>query len=142
MNGPSTHLSWREMACHDGTPYPKEWEQERASPLAHEFECIRAAIGKPLTILSAYRSPSYNARVPGAARNSQHVQGRALDLTPPKGMDVVDLHRVILARAREVGSRIRGIGVYAWGVHFDIRPSTRLAQWFGSKPIQVASSEE
>ena len=138
MNGPSAHLSWAEMSCHDGTPYPKEWEQERAIPLANEFERIRTAVGAPLKILSAYRSQGYNARIPGAARNSQHVQGRAVDIKPPQGMNVDRLHRLVLFCARQPDSKIRGVGVYSWGVHFDIRPSARLARWSGTKPVQVA----
>jgi len=139
MQGPSPHLSWdKEMACRDGTPYPDRWRESRAIPLAHEFERIRAAVGKPMTVLSAYRTAQYNARIPGAAKSSQHVQGRALDLRPPQGMRVAQLLTAVLGVARRGDSRIRGVGEYTWGVHVDIRPGDRLARWSGSKPVQVA----
>lgn len=138
MNGPSPHLSWSELACKNGVPYPAEWRTTRAAVLAAEFERIRAAVGKPITILSAYRTPAYNARISGAAKNSQHVQGRALDLKPPAGMTLSQFLKIVLAVARADGSKIRGVGEYAWGVHIDIRPADRLVRWSGSKPVQVA----
>lgn len=139
MNGPSLHLSWAEMACRDHSPYPAEWRATRARDLAIEFEGVRLECGsKPLTILSAYRSPGYNARIPGAARNSQHVQGRALDLRPPTGMTVAQLLAAVLRVAARPDSRLKGVGVYRWGIHIDVRPSARLVRWAGSKPVQVA----
>ena len=109
MSGPSQNLSWKELSCHDGSVYPAEWRETRAIPLAQEFEAVRAAVGQPIGIISAFRTPAYNARIPGAARNSQHVQGRALDLRPPTGLTPRDLYDVVVARASEPGSRIRGI---------------------------------
>jgi len=139
MTGPSPHLSWSELACHDGTVYPPEWRATRAIPLAAEFERVRAALGgRPLTILSAFRTPEYNRRIPGAAKASQHVQGRALDLRPPAGVSVDELLAAVLSVARRPDSRIRGVGRYSWGVHMDIRPGDRLARWSGAKPVQVA----
>ena len=138
MSGPSRHLSWKELGCRDGTPYPEAWRWSRAVPLAREFEAIRADVGKPIAIVSAFRTAAYNARLPGAAKASQHVQGRALDLCPPPGLTPRDLYDVVVARAAEPGSRIRGIGLYPWGVHMDIRPGDHLARWSGVKPVQVA----
>ena len=127
--GPSPHLTWAELACKDGTAYPSEWMTTRAVPLAQEFEAIRHAVGgKPVAVLSAYRTPAHNATV-GGARHSQHLQGRALDLRPPKGMSVDRFHRVIREVADQSASRIRGIGRYPSGVHIDLRPSDRLVHW-------------
>lgn len=138
MTGPSPHLSWAELACHNGVAYPEDWRTTRAVTLATAFEAVRAKVGQPITILSAYRTPSYNARVPGSAKNSQHVQGRALDLRPPQGMTVSQLLKAVLSVAREPDSPIRGVGEYTWGVHIDVRPVDRLVRWSGSKPVQVA----
>lgn len=136
---PSRHLFWSELACKDGTAYPDAWRESRGIPLAAEFEAIRAELGhRPITVLSAYRTPAYNARIPGAAKGSQHVLGRALDLRPPKGATVGELLAAALVVAQRQDSRLRGIGVYLWGVHIDIRPSAKLVRWGGSKPIQVA----
>ncbi len=121
------------MACKDGSTYPERWRNSRAVPLAYEFELIREACGgKPLRIGSAYRTESWNRKVGGSAR-SQHIQGRALDIYPPRGGTNVDLLLVVQDVARRPDSKIKGIGFYPWGVHVDIRPGTRLARWGGGR---------
>jgi hypothetical protein len=40
---------------------------------------------------------------------------------------------VVLDVARRGDSKIKGIGLYPWGVHVDTRPGTRLARWGGSR---------
>lgn len=128
---PSAHLSWRELACKDGTSYPLAWTA-RARELAAAFEAVRRAAGDtPIAILSAYRTPEHNRRV-GGARNSQHVQGRALDLRPPNGMTVDAFYRLIVGLARASVPSIRGIGKYKTFVHIDIRPGAHLALWRGA----------
>ena len=130
--GPSTHLTWAELACHDvaRTPYPARWRQSRAGQLTRVFEAIRHACGDhPLRVLSGYRTPAHNRSV-GGARHSQHVQGRAIDLAPPRGLTVTGFHAVVRAVARE-NPRIGAIGYYRWGVHVDIRSrrAGRLVAW-------------
>ena len=127
MNGPSPHLSWTEMACKDGTSYPQAWRATRAVELAAAFEALRAAVGLPLVVLSAYRSPAHNRRV-GGARNSQHVQGRALDLRPPRGWTSTELAAV----ARAI-PEVRGLGLYDNFVHIDVRPVDRIVVWNGAR---------
>lgn len=129
--GPSPHLSWRELACRDGTPYPREWRQSRAVPLARAFETIRHACGdRPIRVLSAYRTEAHNRRV-GGARNSQHVHGRALDLRPPDGFTVEGFYRICRGVAKDAG--IRGLGIYPTFIHIDIRESDRLIVWQGNR---------
>lgn len=128
---PSAHLSWKELACKDGTPYPEEFIKDgRCAQLVLSFECIRHLFGdQPITVLSAYRTPSWNAKV-GGVKNSQHVQGRALDLRPPKGVTINDFFNRIRANTRSCG--IKGIGKYKTFVHIDVRPADKLAIWAGS----------
>ena len=129
MDGPSEHLSWSELACKDGTEYPLKWRGDRALALAGVFEAIREACGgKPITILSAYRTPEYNKKV-GGAPLSQHTQGRALDLRPPKGMSIAAFGKIILALAAKEGSPLKGFGWYSRWIHIDTRPSAKLAVW-------------
>lgn len=131
--GPTPHLSWAELACKDGTPYPDAWKRPRAIPLALEFELIRRACGGlPITILSGYRTPAHNRRV-GGARHSQHVQGRALDLLPPDSMSVSEFYYRILAVADEYESKIKGVGLYPTFVHIDTRPSPYIVKWTGGR---------
>jgi uncharacterized protein YcbK (DUF882 family) len=129
-NGPSTNLSWKELNCKDGTEYPTKFILDgRAFKLAAAFEDIRRLYNKPITVLSAYRSPTHNVKI-GGARNSQHLQGRALDLKPPKGVTVDAFYDAIKRNAAEFG--IGGIGKYKTFVHIDIRPTLKLAVWRGN----------
>ena len=129
MDGPSLHLTWLELACRDSarTPYPAKWRATRALLLAGVFEALRDAVGLPLVVLSAYRTPEHNRAV-GGARNSQHVEGRALDLLPPRGWKVTDLAAVAAAVPA-----IRGLGLYPTFVHIDVRPTERRAVWTGGR---------
>ena len=103
--------------------------------LAAEFERIRAVVGKPIVVASAYRTPIYNKKV-GGARASQHVEGRALDLIPPAGMSVEAFYAIIREIAGDPRSKISAIGKYKTFVHFDVRPPRadgRLTVWQGSR---------
>ena len=131
--GPSPHLSWSELGCKDGTPYPQRFiDDGRIAILAREFERVRIQVGQPIVIGSAYRTPTYNKKIGGAPK-SQHVEGRALDLYPPKGMTVEALYSVVHAIAKDDASAICGLGKYPTFVHMDVRPSNRLTIWHGSR---------
>jgi len=94
----------------------------RISPiLGQTLEDLAKAYGATLTITSAYRSPSYNAKV-GGAKKSKHQQGLACDIlmnntTKAQRLDFIE-------KASESG--IEGIGTYfpsssgANFVHLDI----------------------
>ena len=132
-SGPSLHLSWDELACHnpERTPYPECWREVRLVELAEVFEDFRTFMGdKPLIIGSAYRTQIWNRRQ-GGSKYSQHVEGRALDLKCPRGMR----KETFRDKAKIFASwndRVGGLGWYVWGVHLDVRPrpdSNRLAFW-------------
>lgn len=76
-----------------------------------------------ITIISGHRTEKYNATVPGAAKDSEHVKGTAADIKI-KGVSTDDLQR--LARAIGVG----GVGVYTRQgfVHVDVG---RIRKWVG-----------
>lgn len=131
--GPSAHLSWMELACKDGTPYPTIWRETRGRILGIEFEAFRRLCGDvPLTVASGFRTREWNRRVGGSTR-SQHVEGRALDLETPRSLTLKQFHRLAHSHAMREDSRVYGIGYYPWGVHLDIRPAVRLAVWHGSR---------
>lgn len=106
MGDLSAHFSRHEFDCHDGSlahPDPK---------LIACLEKLRGLCGsRPLSIVSGYRSPAWNARVGGAPR-SQHLYNRAADIRA--GYASID-------QAKSAG--FTGIG-YAglWVVHVDVRP--------------------
>ncbi len=130
--GPSPRLSWRELGCRDGTPYPERWRRSRALVLARVFQRIRLEVGGPIRVNSAYRTREYNARV-GGSRNSQHVEGRALDLAVPRKLTLDEFREIVLEVARRPSSLLRGVGVYPSFIHIDTRPSPRLVRWQGKR---------
>lgn len=131
VKGPSPHLTWKELSCKDGTAYPEKFVKDgRVFKLAQMFESIRLLAGEyPITIDSAYRTPAHNRKI-GGARNSQHVEGRALDLRPPKTWNVNSFYELIRRNAKNLG--IHGLGKYKTFVHVDIRPTKTLAVWSGN----------
>jgi len=134
MTGPSAHLSWAELACHDGTPYPEEWRTTRAVVLSHAFEMVRFAVGGAIRIGSAYRTPEHNASI-GGAKRSQHCQGRALDMYPPATMTIDEFYAVVRRVALSPTSPIHGLGRYPTFVHIDIRDREdgRVTVWSGTR---------
>lgn len=76
------------------------------------LEDYRTLIGRPLSLVSAYRDPRHNKRVGGAA-SSQHLHGNGVDIAPLKST----------AQVRALG-RFSGIGYQAQtGLvrHVDVR---------------------
>lgn len=62
----------------DNTPNPKQVESLRALAV-NILQPLRDAIGKPIRVTSAYRSPQVNAAVRGS-KTSQHLKGEAADI--------------------------------------------------------------
>ena len=90
--------------------------------LVHEgaldaLQALRDALGKPLIIRSAYRSPEHNRAVGGATR-SKHLDGTAFDVA----MSNHDPH-AFEAAAREAG--FQGFGYYPRSgfMHIDLGPA-------------------
>lgn len=101
--------------------------------LAAFLEALRAYLGKPVTINSAYRSPEVNAAIKGS-KTSQHCHGTAADIRVA-GMVPDQVVKRILASSlpfdqviREFSDPVRGGG---W-THVSI-PNTR-----DSKPRKMA----
>ena len=96
------------------------------------FELIRSSFeDKPIQVLSAYRTSEWNKKI-GGARNSQHIEGRALDLRPPNGVTVDEFYKVIKELAPL--TYIKGIGKYGTFVHIDIRPINHIVYWNSNAP--------
>jgi putative chitinase len=77
----------------DNTPPPDVLVQLRKTALG--LEMVRALVQCPVVVSSGYRSPSVNQAV-GGARSSQHMLGRAADITAPGFGRAVDLVRAIV----------------------------------------------
>ena len=118
-----SHYRSGDPAAGLNTPPPREvWEAmfEQAR-LAQE---IRSIVDAPVFVLSAYRSPEYNAALPNAGRRSQHLFGRATDIRSTAGEPALFAAAM---RLRRLGKFSGGIGRYDWGIHFDHRG--RDANW-------------
>ena len=74
------------------------------------LELVRALRGRPMRIVSGYRSKSTNTAV-GGAKNSQHLLGRAADIPPGHATP----NEAIACGASGVGVRD------GWAVHVDVR---------------------
>lgn len=123
------HFTWEEFACHDGTPVP-EALQPNVIRLCGALEVIRARVGKPLRVLSGYRTPEYNSSRPGTAKNSQHCQGKAADLAAT-GIAPEVLKGVIANLIRDGLIPNGGLGLYEGFVHYDQRDG--IARWDETK---------
>lgn len=101
-------------------PPRKLWP--RIIPTLIVADKARAALGRPLRINSAYRSPAYNKAISGASK-SQHVEFTALDLSTNNPRQLFK----VLAKMRDAGEFTGGIGLYPTFVHVDTRGSN--ATW-------------
>lgn len=116
------NFSPREIACRgDNTLMVDEYAMDC-------LQALRIALGRPLIVNSAYRSPEYNARI-GGATASQHLHGRAFDIS----MTNQEPAR-FEAAARAAG--FAGFGFYPRNnfVHIDTGPKREWGtRWFAEE---------
>jgi hypothetical protein len=121
----TAHFSLSEFASRDGAATPAS-AVSRLRGLAEQLEVLRAELGgNAVRVISGYRSPAHNRAV-GGARNSQHLYGRAADIsiggyTPRQIKNKIE--QLIRAGRMLQG----GIGLYGGFVHYDTRGSA--ARW-------------
>ena len=129
-----TSFSPREIAC-KGTGQLLVDEDA-----LDKLQALRDALGKPLVLTSAYRSPEHNKRV-GGAKNSQHMRGIAFDVR----MENHD-PQAFEAAARAVG--FTGFGYYPRSgfMHIDLGPARSWGKPFPitetSWPVEPARQPE
>lgn len=116
--------------------YPADYTQEISDNLDQllvPMNQIRTSWGKPMTVTSGWRPPSINGATPGAAKNSKHMQGLAVDIYDADG----SLWSWVLQNL----STMKDLGIYfedrrwtpSW-VHFQVGPPA------SGKRIYVPSS--
>lgn len=106
----SAHFKVAEFRCKDGSD-----EVKIDDALVMLLQNIRDYFDKPITINSAYRTPSHNAQVGGSAK-SQHVLGKAADIV------VQGITPLAVAQFAEF-TTAGGIGLYKSFTHVDTRSS-------------------
>jgi len=114
----------KEFECKGGCDMPLE-VYENIIKLASQLQFLRDYTGRPITINSAYRCESHNAKV-GGSKTSQHLLGKASDI-------VIDSLKpaevfIIIEDLIDMGEMLQGgLGLYDTFVHYDIRKSK--ARW-------------
>ncbi len=113
----SSNFRVKEFACKDGSD-PIFIDSE----LVEILQKIRNYFGKPVTITSAYRTPTHNKSC-GGTTYSQHLYGKAADIK------ISGVAPGKVAKYAETLLDSGGIGIYNTFVHIDVR-STK-SRWQG-----------
>ena len=128
MGDLTENFSLREFRCKDGTDVPAEL-MENVTFLAENLQILRNIIGKPIRVVSGYRSLEYNKKC-GGSRRSQHLLAKAADVRV-SGMSSDELHSIITKSIKNGSIAPGGVGWYPSWIHYDTRG--RNARWRGSK---------
>ena len=134
--GPAFRFTWNEVRCTDGSLPLDRRMRRRYVVQARNLNRLRKRIAKhygvkfsavSISVNSWYRSPEYNRQIGGASR-SEHVEGRATDVTVHvSGIGKLAPH-VVAQLAEAVSAFERGgIGWYDRDhgafTHLDHRPN-------------------
>ena len=103
----SEHFKVKEFRCKDGSDFVYIDDD-----LIEILESLRQFIGKPITIVSGFRTNAYNHKIGGAER-SYHTQGMAADIYANISMTALAVYAAMMGA--------RGIGIYKDWVHIDTR---------------------
>jgi uncharacterized protein YcbK (DUF882 family) len=111
------YFSVHRRGVTNSTPPREMWGN--IVPTIRIVDALRAHWGKPIVLLSSYRSPDYNRAIGDAAPKSLHMQFKALDIavsgkTPGQVFDQ-------LSQWRTAGKFKGGLGLYNSFVHVDTR---------------------
>ncbi len=113
-----------EFRCNDGTDVPDEFIPN-VRQLCMNLQTLRDYIGKPIVVISGYRSPEYNKKI-GGAKRSQHMLAKAADIIV-SGMTSLEVRDTIIQLIKEGKMDPGGVGIYPTFVHYDVRG--RNARW-------------
>ena len=120
------NFSLSEFKCRDGSNVPDEL-MDNVCLLAKNLQVLREHVGRPVRIISGYRSPKYNRKIGGAGK-SQHMVAKAADIKI-KGMTPAEVKAVIVELIKEGKMHSGGIGLYTTFTHYDVRGWN--ARWYG-----------
>lgn len=123
------YFTREECRCKCGGKYCDGYPAEMSETTMLIADEVRRRAGVPLRNNSALRCKQWNALQPGAAANSNHMTGRAIDLAPINGdISVEKLHSIAAeVQAKMIPGR-GGLGKYSWGIHED---DGKYSRWNG-----------
>ena len=126
----TTHFNLKELEYYDRIP--AEF-LNNARELCRNLQKIREAVGKPLKIISGYRSLERQMKVNPSAPKSLHLTAEAADIQPPAGMTATELHKLISGLIEKKSIVNGGLGLYIKDnfCHYDIRKNGP-ARWQGN----------
>jgi len=107
-----------EFQCKDLSDIPEE-VLNNLLELTDNMQLIRDCLGKPITVNSGYRSPSYNKSIGGASK-SRHLLGQACDFTV-QGMMPNEVADRLEELIKDSTIKQGGLGRYDTFTHYDIR---------------------
>ena len=122
----SENFSLSEFRCKDGSDVPPDL-MDNVTVLCENLQALRDHLGKPIRVISGYRSPKYNRRI-GGARRSQHMVAKAADIKV-SGMSPAEVKAEIVKLIKEGKMMKGGVGLYRTFTHYDVRG--RNARWYG-----------
>tara|TARA_R110002126_G_scaffold187332_2_gene335916 strand:+ start:179 stop:574 length:396 start_codon:yes stop_codon:yes gene_type:complete len=114
----TTNFWLEEFQCKDGSEMPIAVFR-KIEILAKQLQVIRDVLNVPMTLTSAYRSPSHNRAI-GGVKSSQHLLGTACDIQV-KGMSSQEVYDTIEMLIEEGSIKNGGLGLYYNFVHYDVR---------------------
>ena len=120
------NFSLSEFKCRDGSNVPDEL-MENVELLCENLQVLRDHLGKPIRVISGYRSPKYNRKI-GGAKRSQHMLAKAADIKI-SGMTPAEVKAEIVALIKAGKMKSGGVGLYRTFTHYDVRG--RNARWYG-----------
>ena len=127
MGDVTQNFSLSEFKCKDGSHVPDDL-MDNVRLLCENLQVLREELGRPIRVISGYRSPKYNRRI-GGARRSQHMLAKAADIRV-NGMTPREVREVILRLIKEGQMMSGGVGLYTTFTHYDVRG--RNARWRGT----------
>ncbi len=107
-----------EFTCRDGSVVPGE-HLPNVKKLCENLQILREEIGRPIVVISGYRSPEYNTKIKGA-KKSQHLTASAADIIV-NGMTSLEVRDTIIRLIKEGKMCKGGVGIYPTFTHYDVR---------------------
>lgn len=114
----TNNFNLKEFQCNDGSPVPDNY-MCNVRDLCENLQVLRDHIGKPIVVISGYRSPEYNTKI-GGAKKSQHMLAKAADIIV-SGMTSLEVRNTIIQLIKDGKMKKGGVGIYPTFTHYDVR---------------------